>query len=123
MVAAKTKLFNEDLQKKANLFKVLAHPARLQILLYLARTRNCLSGDISEMFPIKRTTVNQHLKELKLAGLIEEQERESRNVYCLNLPEMEKAADTIEDFLKEIKLPENFTCRYSPGHLTFNGVS
>jgi DNA-binding transcriptional ArsR family regulator len=87
MIAAKTKLFHEDLQRKARLFKVLSHPARLQILLYLARSRNCLSGDISEMFPIKRTTVNQHIKELREAGLIEEQLSESKNVYCLNIPE------------------------------------
>ena len=120
MIAAKTKLFHEDLQRKARLFKVLSHPARLQILLYLARSRNCLSGDISEMFPIKRTTVNQHIKELREAGLIEEQLRESKNVYCLNIPEIAKAAETIEEFLGEITLPKDFSCKYKPGPLTFN---
>jgi ArsR family transcriptional regulator len=57
MVAAKTDLFEKELQDRANLFKALAHPARLQILQFLAKTRTCLSGAISEMFPISRTTV------------------------------------------------------------------
>ena len=54
MVASKTDLFNQELQERANLFKALAHPARLQIIKYLAETRICLSGDISDMFPISR---------------------------------------------------------------------
>ena len=46
MVVSKTELFDEVLQEKANLFKALAHPARLQILQFLAETKTCISGDI-----------------------------------------------------------------------------
>ena len=71
MVVSKTDLFTEVLQARANLFKALAHPARLQILQFVAETKTCISGDISEELPLSRTTVNQHLKELKDAGLIQ----------------------------------------------------
>ncbi len=70
MVVSKTELFDQSLQEKANLFKALSHPARLQILQFLAKSKNCISGDISEELPLSRTTVNQHLTELKEAGLI-----------------------------------------------------
>jgi ArsR family transcriptional regulator len=52
MVASKINLFDEELQQKANIFKTLAHPARLQIIKFLIQSRTCLSGDISEMCPL-----------------------------------------------------------------------
>ena len=70
MVTAKSELFTEKQQQQAILFKALAHPARLAILVYLAETKTCISGDISNELPLSRTTVNQHLMELKKAGLI-----------------------------------------------------
>ena len=71
MVQSKTELFDKGLAEKAELFKALAHPARLQILKFLCETQNCITGDISDELPLSRTTVNQHLKELKNAGLIQ----------------------------------------------------
>ena len=70
MVQSKTELFDKELTEKAMLFKALAHPARLQILQFLSETQSCITGDISDELPLGRTTVNQHLKELKDAGLI-----------------------------------------------------
>jgi DNA-binding transcriptional ArsR family regulator len=92
---------------------VLAHPARLQILQHLVKTKTCLSGDISDMFPLTRTTVNQHMNELKQAGLVVGQERGSKIVYCLNCSKMEEMGNILEGFLKEIKLPQDFCCEYS----------
>lgn len=113
MVAAKTNLFNDELQDRANLFRVLAHPARLQILQHLVKTKTCLSGDISEMFPLTRTTVNQHMNELKTAGLIVGHERGSKIVYCLNLVKIEEIGNILGGFLDEMKLPQDFCCEYS----------
>ena len=67
----KTELFDKQLQDCAEYFKALAHPARLQILKYLAVTKTCITGDISDELPLSRTTVNQHLAELKKADLIQ----------------------------------------------------
>jgi ArsR family transcriptional regulator len=73
MAYAKTELFDVQLQQTAEFFKALAHPARLQILNYLAETKTCITGDISEELPLSRATVNQHLAELthcRIAELI-----------------------------------------------------
>jgi DNA-binding transcriptional ArsR family regulator len=70
MAYAKIELFTAEYQKRSELFKALAHPARLAILKYLADTKTCITGDIADELPLSRTTVNQHLKELKDAGLI-----------------------------------------------------
>jgi DNA-binding transcriptional ArsR family regulator len=110
MVASKTDLFEKDLQETACFFKALAHPARIQIIQYLARTRTCLSGDISDMFPISRTTVNQHMQELKNAGIVEGRDVDGKTVYCLQLSRIEEMHHILSGFLQEINLPEDFCC-------------
>lgn len=110
MVASKTDLFDKEFQQKANLFKALSHPARLQILLYLAKSKKCITGDISDHFPIARGTVNQHMKELKEAGLIVGHREASKVVYCLNVIRIKELEDILKDFIKEIRLPADFSC-------------
>jgi len=110
MVSAKSELFEETLQEQANLFKVLAHPARLQILLFLAQTRTCISGDISDELPLSRTTVNQHLKELKDAGLIKGHVEGVKMNYCLDTEKVKEMKNLLTTFLEEIQLSENFSC-------------
>ena len=111
MVVSKTELFDEVFQARANLFKALAHPARLQILDFLAKTKTCISGDISEELPLSRTTVNQHLKELKDAGLIHGHVSGVKMNYCLDLNKIEEMKKILGDFLDEIQLLENYKCK------------
>lgn len=111
MVASKKELFDDVLQQQANLFKVLGHPARLQIIRFLAETKTCYSGDISEELPLGRTTVNQHLKELKNAGIIRGQVGGSKKNYCLDLVKVEEMMQVMRDFLDEFKQHESFCCR------------
>ena len=103
MVQSKTELFELELTETAILFKALAHPARLQILQYLAETKTCITGDISEELPLSRTTVNQHLSELKKAGLIQGQVQGVRTKYCLNPRKVEELYRVAHDFLEGIK--------------------
>lgn len=110
MVVSKTELFDEALQEKANLFKALAHPARLQILQFLAETKNCISGDISDELPLSRTTVNQHLKELKDAGLIRGHVEGVKMNYCLNSDKVKEMKNLLTSFLEEIQLPDDYVC-------------
>ena len=111
MVVAKTGLFDESLQMKANLFKALAHPARLQILQFLAKSKTCISGDISEELPLGRTTVNQHLSELKKAGLIQGQVEGVKTNYCLDYEKIEEMKNLLSGFLDEFQTPEGFCCK------------
>lgn len=111
MVVSKTELFDTSLQTKANLFKALSHPARLQILIFLAQTRTCISGDISDELPLSRTTVNQHLKELKDAGLIDGHVEGVTMKYCMNAKKVKEMKNLLTSFLDEIQLPEDFICQ------------
>jgi len=111
MVASKTELFDKGLVEQASFFKALAHPARLAILKYLAETRTCISGDISDELPLSRTTVNQHLKELKEVGLIHGHIEGVKTNYCLNSEQVEKVTNLLMEFLQELKLPENYKCQ------------
>lgn len=110
MVASKTELFDELHQEQARMFRALAHPARLQILHFLAETKSCFSGDLSEVLPLGRTTVNQHLAELKSAGLIQGHISGSKTNYCLNYTQMEKMKQLLSGFAEGFTIPENFSC-------------
>jgi len=79
----KKELFESDLQEMARFAKAISHPARLAILQYLADCKSCISGDISEKLPLSRTTVSQHLKELKALGLIHGEIEGLKINYCL----------------------------------------
>ena len=98
MVVSKTELFGEALQEQASLFKALAHPARLQILQFLAKSKNCISSDISEELPLSRTTVNQHLTELKEAGLIQGEINPPYIKYCINKTGWSEAKELLGTF-------------------------
>jgi len=107
MISNKRILFNKDLQKTASLFKALAHPARLAILQYLAETKTCITGDIADELPLSRTTVNQHLKELRDAGLIKGTVEGVKTNYCLNSKAIELLKLEANGFFDKIDLKEN----------------
>jgi len=79
----KSDKFDDNLQELALLAKAISHPARLAILQFLAETKTCISGDISDFLPLSRTTVSQHLKELKELGLIHGEIDGLKVNYCL----------------------------------------
>jgi len=79
----KAEKFDDNLQELALLAKAISHPARLAILQFLAETKSCISGDISDFLPLSRTTVSQHLKELKNLGLIHGEIDGLKVNYCL----------------------------------------
>ncbi|MFZ6185331.1 ArsR/SmtB family transcription factor [Nannocystis pusilla] len=67
----------------AALAKAIGHPARVQILRLLARRSACVCGEIVEELPLAQSTVSQHLKVLKDAGLIRGEIDGPRTCYCL----------------------------------------
>lgn len=62
--------YQEISVKLAPLLDALSHPARLQIVLHLAKYNGCPAGSISERLPLSKSTVSQHLTKLKKAGII-----------------------------------------------------
>jgi DNA-binding transcriptional ArsR family regulator len=105
----KPEVFDNELQELANFAKVISHPARLAILKYLAETKTCISGDISDHLPLSRTTVSQHLKELRDMGLIHGEVEGLKINYCLCGSSIEEKLVKFDAFFSKIAYQE-FTC-------------
>jgi len=102
----KSEAFDNDLQNLATFAKVLSHPARLAILKYLAETKSCISGDISDKLPLSRTTVSQHLKELRDMGLIHGEIDGLKINYCLCSSSINAYLEMFDKFFSQIKSVE-----------------
>jgi len=84
MAVTKAKLFETSQKRTAELMKALGHPARIAIIELLAERENCICGDITDELPLAQSTVSQHLKALKNAGIIKGEVDGVRVCYCLN---------------------------------------
>jgi ArsR family transcriptional regulator len=104
MAYSKEELFSSDLRALSVMYKALAHPARLAVLKYLAEIKTCITGDIADMLPLGRTTVNQHLNELKEAGLITGTTEGVKTCYCLDPEKLKKLIKMSDHFMKAIDL-------------------
>lgn len=82
MATGKEKEF--DPESLASMCKALGHPARVLIVNYLKRIDRCLCGDIVDLLPLAQSTVSQHLKCLKEAGLIKGVVEGPKTCYCLD---------------------------------------
>ena len=102
----KSEKFDVNLQELALLAKAISHPARLAILKYLAEAKTCISGDISDFLPLSRTTVSQHLKELKSIGLIHGEIDGLKVNYCLCSDELHRFTELFHHFFEPIKNTE-----------------
>ena len=101
MTYAKTAAFTEDQQQLARLAKALAHPARVAIIQFLASKQTCISGDIAAELPLSRTTVSQHLQELKALDLIRGEIDGLTVCYCLNTELLNKVYQQFTAFFLE----------------------
>jgi len=98
----KTEAFSLELQELSKFAKALSHPARLAILQFLAETKTCISGDISDYLPLSRSTVSQHLKELKELGLIHGEIDGLKINYCLCNSNILSYKAMFEEFFKDM---------------------
>ena len=103
MGATKTYEFGVKENKLAKYAKALAHPARIAILQYLAKQKSCVCGDIVEELPLSQSTVSQHLKELKEAGLIQGEIEGVRTCYCINDKEWTMAQEWLNKLFDSYK--------------------
>jgi len=73
-----------DMEIFASMCKALGHPARVLIVSYLKRIDRCFCGDIVGLLPLAQSTVSQHLKCLKDAGLIKGDVEGPKTCYCID---------------------------------------
>ncbi len=84
-MAMKTKsIITEEQKRFARYSKAMGHPTRMFILQLLSKQSCCYSGDLTEVLPIAKSTLSQHLRELKDAGLIQGEIEAPKIKYCLN---------------------------------------
>ncbi len=84
MGITKSHIFAAKENKVARYAKALAHPARISILKLLIKKQACICGDIVDELPLSQSTVSQHLKELKEAGLIKGDIDGATVCYCID---------------------------------------
>lgn len=73
-----------DPENFSRICKALGHPARIKIMQYLKKIDHCVCQEIVDVLPLSQSTVSQHLKILKEAGLIQGEVEGPRSCYCLN---------------------------------------
>jgi DNA-binding transcriptional ArsR family regulator len=103
MGATKAEEFSVRENKVARYAKALAHPARIAILRLLVNRQTCICGDIVDELPLSQSTVSQHLKELKDAGLIRGEIEGARVCYCIDPKEWKAAQASISQLFEGYK--------------------
>lgn len=97
MGASKADIFSDEDNRLAKYAKALAHPARIAILKLLLKKQACICGDIVDEIPLSQSTVSQHLKELKQAGLITGDIEGVKVCYCVDEQEWKIAQSILAD--------------------------
>lgn len=110
MGTTKTEEFTIKDNKIAAYAKALAHPARVAILQLLIKKQSCICGDIVEELPLSQSTVSQHLKELKEAGLIKGDIEGVTVCYCIDEKEWENARSYLGQLFESYRIGKGKCC-------------
>ena len=100
MGLAKTEEFTVKQNRISAFAQALAHPARIAILELLLKKQACVCGDIADQLPLSQSTVSQHLKELKKAGLIQGDIDGVSVCYCINEKVWKEARQSVASLLE-----------------------
>jgi DNA-binding transcriptional ArsR family regulator len=106
MGLTKTEEFTKTQNDLASLTKALGHPARIAILQFLIKSKACVCGDIVEELPLSQSTVSQHLKELKKAGLIKGDIEGPTVCYCIDEKAWNKAKKVLNELFESYQGPD-----------------
>jgi ArsR family transcriptional regulator len=107
MTLARTEDFPDKDTQLSTWCKALAHPARIAILRTLAKRKECMCGELVFDLPLAQSTVSQHLKALKEAGLVKGEIDGPRSRYCINDRNFKKLIAYFGSFSDSISASEN----------------
>jgi ArsR family transcriptional regulator, arsenate/arsenite/antimonite-responsive transcriptional repressor len=110
MAFHKKEEFGKREQELAEFAKAISHPARIAILKVLAQKNECICGEIVDLLPLAQSTVSQHLKELKSAGLIQGTVDGPRSCYCINWKAFEKFSNDLGTLFLNLKTKNEKAC-------------
>lgn len=97
---------SSDEKQMAEFCKALAHPARITILRHLLNEDRCICGKIVEVLPLAQSTVSQHLKILKQAGLVQGEVEGPKTCYCVDKKQLGKLFSTMAALFAPVPAPE-----------------
>ena len=110
MAIAKTGEFTKKEQDLAAFAKAIGHPARVAILKVLAQKNECVCGQLVDELPLAQSTVSQHLKALKEAGLINGTVEGTNSCYCINWKAFSAFKEEFNLLFNRLKLKNEKAC-------------
>jgi DNA-binding transcriptional ArsR family regulator len=105
-----SKKFRDDQTRMAKLMKAFGHPARIAILELLSKRETCICGDITDELPLAQSTVSQHLKALKSAGIITGEVEGVKTCYCLDRDGLKELNNLFQPFIKKLTIQKDDNC-------------
>lgn len=109
MGLAKTEMFSDKQNTISSFAKAFGHPARVAILQHLFKIKACVCGDLVNEIGLAQPTISQHLRELKLLGLIQGNVEGTSVCYCINKENWGKMKEIVSEFLDQ-DLSSNDCC-------------
>lgn len=109
MGVSKTEMFTDRQNEIALFAKVIGHPARVAILQHLFELNSCVCGDLVNEIGLAQPTISQHLRELKLMGLIKGNVEGTSVCYCIDTENWTKMKEVLSDFLEQ-NTPQTDCC-------------
>lgn len=103
MGLTKSEIFTEEQNQLSTLLKAIAHPARIAILQRIIVSNTCICGDLVGELGLAQATISQHLKELKMAGIIQGTIEGVSVCYCINPKTWKLLSEQLGGFLASYK--------------------
>lgn len=107
MGVTKTSSFSRQQNQLATLAKALGHPARIAILEYLLHHQTCICNDLVQEIPLSQSTITQHLRELKAAGLIKGEIEGPKVNYCIDAAVWQESQSALQALFGSYVSEEN----------------
>ncbi|MCT4671703.1 MAG: metalloregulator ArsR/SmtB family transcription factor [Prolixibacteraceae bacterium] len=112
MGVTKTNLFSDSQNNIALFAKAISHPARVAIIEYLLSKRKCVNKLLVEELGLSQATISQHLKELKILGLIQGEIEGHSIHYCINKDKWKEFEELFHTLFDKVKI-QNINCKAS----------
>jgi len=101
MRKARVNINHEKLQTSAEILRALAHPLRMKILLFIDQNGTINVNKIYNTLKLEQSITSQHLRILRVAGLVETQRDGKFIHYTIKYPKIANAVKAINNFLEE----------------------
>ena len=103
MGITKSELFKKRHNRTAALAKAFDHPARVAILEYILSNQTCITTDLVNELPLSQSTISQHLKELKMIGIIKGEVEGPKLNYCIDEDVWKEAQNIFAAFFARLQ--------------------